>query len=98
LDGGEITIIKTLGTSGSPMHGKLFLSRIGDVSEAEFIDSLDGLISLGYVVSSKVNVRKLEDVERAFFRVNAAYSRELRDAMFPGRRREDDRSRRQRRR
>jgi hypothetical protein len=30
----------------------------------------------------------MEDVERAVFRVNASYARDLRDALTPGRRRE----------
>ena len=55
LDGGEITILKTIGLSGSPIYGKLLLERIGEVQEAEFIDTLDGMISLGYLLSSKVN-------------------------------------------
>jgi hypothetical protein len=97
LDGGEITILKTIGLSGSPIYGKLFLDRIGEVQEAEFIDTLAGLISLDYVLSSKVNVRSLEDVERSFFRVNSSYAHDLRDAIRPGKRREDDRARRQRR-
>jgi hypothetical protein len=97
LDGGEITILKTIGLSGAPIYGKLFLDRIGEVQEAEFIDTLAGLISLDYVLSSKVNVRSLEDVERSFFRVNSSFAHDLRDAIRPGKRREDDRARRRRR-
>jgi len=37
-------------------------------------------------------------VERTFFRVNASYARDLRDAITPSRRREHDRPRRRRRR
>ena len=97
LDGGEITILKTLGLSGTQMYGKLLLDRMDEMETAEFIDTLNGLISLGYVLSNRVNVRVLEDVERSFFRVNAAYARDLRDAISPGRRREQDRVRRRRR-
>jgi hypothetical protein len=97
LDGGEITILKTIGLSGAPIYGKLLLDRIGEVQEAEFIDTLAGLISLDYVLSSKVNVRSLEDVERSFFRVNSSFAHDLRDAIRPGKRREDDRARRRRR-
>jgi hypothetical protein len=98
LDGGEITILKTLGLSGTQVYGKLFLERVDAMEPAELLETLDGLLSLGYVLSNKVNVRKIEDVERAFFRVNPAYSRDLRDAITPGKRRErEQRGRRQRR-
>jgi hypothetical protein len=96
LSGGEIALLKTMGLSGTPVYGKLLLERLGEVQDAEFLDTLDGLVSLGYVLSDKVNLRTREDVERAVFRVNSAYSRELRDAINPGRRRERERRRRRR--
>jgi hypothetical protein len=96
LSGGEIAVLKTMGLSGAPIHGKLLLERMGEVQEAEFVDTLDGLVSLGYVLSDKVNLRGREDVERAVLRVNSAYSRELREAIHPGRRRERERRRRRR--
>src|SRR5580698_3047747 len=96
LSGGEITLLKTLGLSGSPIAGRLLLQRMGEMEPAEFLDELDGLISLGYVLADKVNVRTMEDVERAIFRVNASYARELRDAIQPGRRRDKEQRRRRR--
>lgn len=98
LDGGEITILKTLGLSGSQMYGKQLIDHMGEMEIAEFIDTLNGLISLGYVLSNKVNLRMMEDVERAFFRVNGAYAHDLRDALNPGRRREKESTSRRRRR
>ena len=97
LNGGEISILKTLGLTGTSMPGKLLKERIGDLETAEFLDELNGLIMLGYVLSSKVNISSMEELERSFFRVNASYARDLRDAITPGRKRED-RSRRRRRR
>jgi hypothetical protein len=97
LDGGEITILKTLGLSGAPISGKLFLERLGPVSENELVDTLGGLIDRGFVLSSKVNVVKVDEIEHSFFRVNSAYARELRDAIRPGRRRDEERGRRRRR-
>ena len=73
LDGGEITVLKTLGLSGSQMYGKLLIDHLKEMETAEFIDTLNGLMSLGYVLSNKVNLRMREDVESAFFRVNPAY-------------------------
>ena len=97
LDGGEITVLKTLGLSGTQMYGKQLIGHMQDMETAEFIDTLNSLISLGYVLSNKVNLRLMEDVERALFRVNSAYARDLRDAINPGRKRDQDRSRRRRR-
>ena len=96
LSGGEITLLKTLGLSGTPTYGKLLAEEVGDVGEAEFLDELQGLIEQGYVLSDKVNVRTMEDVERAVFRVNASYARDLKDALQPGHRREKEQRRRRR--
>jgi len=97
LDGGEITILKTIGLSGAQLYGKQLLERMNDMETAEVLDTLNGLISLGYVFSNKVNLRLIEDVEHAFFHVNSAYARDLRDAISPGRHRDQDRTRRRRR-
>ncbi|MDQ6764717.1 MAG: hypothetical protein M3Z22_01240 [Verrucomicrobiota bacterium] len=98
LNGGEITLLKSIGLGGTQVYGKLLLERIDDMVPAEFLETLDDLLSVGYVLSSKVNVRKIEDVERAFFRVNPAYSRDLKDAINPGKKRErEQRGRRDRR-
>jgi hypothetical protein len=98
LDGGEISLLKKIGLSGSPLMGKLLLDRIEEMETGEFLDTLCGLIDLGYVVSNKVNIRLMEDVEKAFFRVNPTYSKDLQDAVNPSRRRERERSDRLRRR
>jgi hypothetical protein len=98
LSGGEITVLKTLGLSGTPVGGKQFWDRVEDMMEAEFLDTLDGLMSSGYVLSSKVNVRTMEDVERSIFRVNQSYARDLKDAISPSRGRDQQRARRERRR
>jgi hypothetical protein len=96
LSGGEITLLKNLGLSGVPTFGKLLVEKIGEIEKAEFLDELTGLISQGYVLCDKVNVRTMEDVERSVFRVNASYARDLKDALHPGRRREREPRRRRR--
>jgi hypothetical protein len=96
LDGGEITLLKKIGLSGSPIYGKMLIDRVDAMETSEFLNTLIGLIDQGYVLSNKVNVRVIEDVERAFFRVNPADSKDLRDAVNPSRKREQ--ARRQRRR
>jgi len=97
LSGGEITLLKTMGLSGTSTPGKQLVKSIGEMETAEFLDALNGLISVGYVLSNKASIRSMEDVERTFFRVNASYARDLRDAVRPSRRREQDRPRRRRR-
>jgi hypothetical protein len=94
LSGGEISLLKTMGLSGTPIFGKLLVDHVGEVEEAEFLDELNGLISLGYVLADKVNVRSMEDVERTVFRVNASYARDLKDALNPSRREPERRRRR----
>jgi hypothetical protein len=96
LSGGEITLLKTLGLSGTPTYGKVLAESIGEMVQAEFLDELSGLIEQGYVLADKVNIRTMEDVERSVFRVNASYARDLKDAIQPGRRREREQRRRRR--
>ena len=98
LDGGEISILKKIGLSGSPLFGKLLLDRIEEMETGEFLDTLCGLIDQNYVLSNKVNIRRMEEVTTAFFRVNPAYSKELQEAVNPSRKRERERADRLRRR
>ena len=97
LSGGEISILKMLGLSGTSINGKVLKERIGDMETAEFLDELNGLIMLGYVLASRMQIASMEDLERSFFRVNASYARDLRDAVAPARKREDHSRRRRRR-
>ena len=94
LSGGEITLLKSLGLSGTPTQGRLLAEQVDEMGQAEFLDDLTGLIGLGYVIADKVNVRTMEDVERTIFRVNASYARDLKDAIHPGRREPERRRRR----
>jgi hypothetical protein len=98
LDGGEITLLKRIGLSGAQMYGKLLVDQLEDAETAQFMETLIGLIDQGYVISNKVNIRLIEDVERAFFRVNPTYATDLRDAVNPSRKRERERTQRRRRR
>ncbi|MEY2486716.1 MAG: hypothetical protein QOH39_2364 [Verrucomicrobiota bacterium] len=96
LSGGEISMLKALGFSGAPLHGLLLLDRVGEMETAEFLDTMEGLLSADYVLSSKVNVQKMEDIERSWFRVNPAHAQDLKEAIRPGRRREQEQKRRRR--
>ncbi|MEY2497598.1 MAG: hypothetical protein QOD12_1154 [Verrucomicrobiota bacterium] len=97
LDGGEISLLKKIGLSGTQVYGKLLIDRVDEMENGEFLDTLSGLIDQGYVLSNKVNIRTMEEVEKSFFRVNAAYTKDLRDAVNPSATRERERAKRQRR-
>lgn len=97
LDGGEITLLKKIGLSGTQLYGKLLIDRVDEMETGEFLGTLTGLIDQGYVLANKVNIRTMEEVGRSFFRVNAAYTKDLRDAVNPSAHRERDRTKRQRR-
>ena len=96
LDGGEVTVIKALGLSGSFLAGKMLIERVGEVEFAEMIETINGLMDRGFVLSSKVHVHTKDDLERAAFRVNPAYARDLKDALRPGGKRREERARRPR--
>jgi hypothetical protein len=94
LSGGEITMLKTIGLGGGTLSGRLLIGRANEMEEAEFLDTLYGLLTMGYVLSSKVNVQYMEDVERASFRVNPSYAKDLKEAIRPQTRSKDARQRR----
>ena len=94
LSGGEITILKTLGLSGASLAGEQLVERTDDMETAEFLDTLDGLMSLDYVTSNKVNIRTMDDVQKATFRVNPAHVKDLKDAVYPSRKKPETRRRR----
>ena len=94
LDGGEVAVLKAIGTSGAQMPGRMLLERAGDMAPVELADSISGLMALGYVLSTKTVIRDEEDIERSIFRVNPSYARDLRDALRPGGRREEKSRRR----
>jgi phosphatidylserine decarboxylase len=88
-------MLKALGLSGTPVKGSLLVGRL-EMEEAEVVDTINGLVTLGYIIPSKVNIQKMQDVEQSYFHVNATLARELHDAMRPGRRKEEERPRRRR--
>jgi hypothetical protein len=95
LSGGDVSVIKALGLTGSPIKGLELLERLGNMDCAELIDTLDGLMMFDYVVSDVPALRRREDLERASFKVNATHIRDLREALNP--QRKEPVSRRQRR-
>ena len=92
LDGGEITLLKRIGLSGGQIYGRLLVDELEQEEIAPFLETLVSLLDQNYVLTNKVNIRLIEDVEKAFFRVNPAFSVALRDAVNPARRRERERA------
>ena len=83
LDGTEISVIKALGFGSSDVSGADLIAHCADLPIAELIDCLQGLMGIGYVVSDKSNFYKQEEVQRAHFRVNSGYLKDLREALDP---------------
>ena len=97
LNGGEITILKTIGLSGGMMAGAQLADRMDEMEGAEFLEALASLMATDYVVSNKVNIRTMDAVKSASFRVNRAFARDLKDAVYPSRQKKADTGRRKRR-
>ena len=84
LDGGEVSVIKALGVGSGEMNGEDLITRLGgDLVPAELIDTLKGLIMMGYVEADKNAFYKAEDLKSVHFRVNSGYSKDLREALSP---------------
>lgn len=97
LSGTEITLLKTIGLGGAQLHGALLFDKVSDMGEMEVLEGLKDLMAMDYVLSTKVNVRTLEEARTASFRVSPTNARDLRDAINPSKDREKARERRQRR-
>ena len=83
LDGGEVSIIKAIGLSGSDVSGDELVKRCPELVPAELMDTLKGLMMLGYVVGDPGSFHDLKDLERNTFHVNSGYSKDLREALNP---------------
>jgi len=82
LDGGEISIIKALGLGGSDVEGEILIERLPQLEPAELIDTLKGLLMMGYI-SADQSFSALEDMKKTNFHVNSGYSKDLKEALDP---------------
>ena len=82
LDGGETSIIRTLGFGGAPIMGRDLKSRVGGIEDAELLDLLQTLIAIGYVCASR-DLSRVEDLDRTTFFTNPGYAKELKEALDP---------------
>ena len=83
LSGGDVSVIKALGLSGSQISGKNLLGRLGAMEGAEIVDTLSGLVQMDYVLCDVERLRSVEDMQEANFSVNTAMLRDLREALMP---------------
>jgi len=83
LDGGETSIIKALGFGGSPVKGEALFERCAGLEEAEFLDTIKGLIMFGYVSCDQNSLQSFDDVKNANLQVNSGYSRDLKETLNP---------------
>lgn len=81
LSGGDITVIKAIGISGSAIPGEVLLGRCAGLEEAEVIEALQDLIAIGYVVADSESFHSSTDIAKIEFRVNSSYSRDLKEAL-----------------
>ena len=82
LDGGEVTIIRALGFSGTPVMGRDLKGLVGGMSESNLVESLKTLMALGYV-TSEADLDRAEDFDKMAFAVNSGYAKALREAIDP---------------
>ncbi len=84
LDGGEISILKALGSSSSETLGSDLIDKVSlDLAPAELIDTIKGLMAMGYVDADKSGFYSVEDLHPIYFRINSGYAKDLKDAMNP---------------
>ena len=83
LDGGEITVIKAIGIGGSEVDGEALLTRVAPMEAAEVIDTLKGLVMMGYVSADNSSFHAVEEFKKMKFRVNSGYAKDLKEALDP---------------
>lgn len=83
LDGGEVSVIKAIGLSGSDVSGEELIKRCPELIPAELMETVKGLMMLGYVVADPGTFHDIEELKRVTLHVNSGYSKDLREALNP---------------
>lgn len=83
LDGGETSVIKAIGLSGSDVSGDELMKRCPELEVAELIDTVKGLINLGYVEADPASFYSVDELMRVTLHVNSGYAKDLREALNP---------------
>lgn len=98
LSGSEIAVLKALGLSGASIQGDVLKQRVGGFEDAELLDTLQGLIQIGYVASTREGLRTVKEMENAVFKINPSYLKILQEAMDPRQRQQAGKKKRRQRR
>lgn len=76
-------MLKAIGLGGSEVDGETLLARAAPMDAAEIIDTLQGLVMLGYVSADNSTFHALEEMKKMNFRVNSGYSKDLKESLDP---------------
>jgi hypothetical protein len=83
LDGAEISVIKAIGIGSGDVDGASLLGRVKGLDLAALIDTVKGLIDVGYLDSDGSSFQDKESFEKACFRVNPGWAKDLKGALDP---------------
>lgn len=83
LDGTETTVIKAIGIGGAEVDGPTLFSRCKGLDVNDFLDTLKGLIDVGFVEADSSSFYSLDATEKMTFKVNSGYEKALREALDP---------------
>ncbi len=81
LDGAETSVIKALVSAGNEIDGGKLIDLCEDLEIAELIDTLHGLLQMGYVDADSTAFYGAKEMADIGFRVNSGYSKALKDAL-----------------
>ena len=81
LDGAEISVIKCLGIGSGEMEGSVLAEQCADLDFSELMDTVKGLMSVGFVDSDSDSFHNEIEFGKVHFRVNSGYTKDLRDAL-----------------
>ena len=82
LSGSDIAVIKCFPAGGTPILGR-DLAKAANMMDAEFVDTLQGLIILDVVKSTKLQFRTSQEIESISFSLNSGKLKEIRAATRP---------------
>ncbi len=83
LDGSETTVINGLGLMGSDMDGAALFEQCKGMDEMEFVDTLKGLIDVGYVDADSSSFYSVAEIRSMKFKINPPYLKAIREAIDP---------------
>lgn len=82
LSGSDIAVIKCFPAGGTPIKGK-DLTKAANMMEAEFVDTLLGLIILDIVKTTKTQFKSAQEIEAVSFSLNSGKLKDIRAATRP---------------